>query len=84
MDMIVLSFIFLIFAILTMKYKTKRKIRIFTESILLVIFGLITLIYISSNYFTGEGINHTVLSAISLGLENAGFQGIVHNSVSIG
>ena len=74
MDMIVLSFIFLIFAFLTMKYKTKRKIRIFSESILLVLFGLITLIYISSNYFTGEGINHTVLSAISLGLENAGFQ----------
>lgn len=74
MSMIFLSLVFLIFSMLAMKYKTKRKIIVFLESTLLVLFGVVTLIYVSSNYFTGEGVNHTVLSAVRLGLGSAGFQ----------
>ena len=71
---ILYSIFFFIFAILTMKYKEKNIKRIFFESVLFFFFGLITIIYLSSNYFTGEGINETVISTLNLGLTNAGFK----------
>lgn len=57
-----------------MKYKEKNIKRIFFESLLFFLFGLITIIYLSSDYFTGEGINETVISTLNLGLSNAGFK----------
>ncbi|MFA6190988.1 MAG: phosphatidylglycerol--membrane-oligosaccharide glycerophosphotransferase [Sulfurimonas sp.] len=71
--MILLSFLFFIFAIFTMKYKEKNKGRIFFDASLFFIFGLLSIVYFVASYFTGHGINDTILATLNLGLGEAGF-----------
>lgn len=70
----VLSLLFFIFALFTMKYKEKNKKRIFLDATLFFIFGLLSLIYFVANYFTGYGITETIVDALHLGLKSAGFE----------
>ncbi|MDO9265543.1 MAG: phosphatidylglycerol--membrane-oligosaccharide glycerophosphotransferase [Sulfurimonas sp.] len=72
--MILLSIFFFIFAIVTMKYKEKNLKRIFLEATIFFIYGFFTIIYFVANYFTGAGINETIIAALNLGLSEAGFQ----------
>lgn len=74
MNIILLSFLFFVLAVLTMKYKEKNKKRIFLDASLFFLFGLLTIIYAVASYFTGDGINDTILAALNLGLGEAGFQ----------
>ncbi|MBU3939678.1 phosphatidylglycerol--membrane-oligosaccharide glycerophosphotransferase [bacterium] len=71
---ILFSFLFFIFALFTMKYKEKNKKRLFLDVTLFFIFGLLSLIYFVANYFTGHGIDETVIDALNLGLKSAGFE----------
>ena len=74
MNILLLSLLFFIFAIFTMKYKEKKRKRIFLDVGLFVLFGILTIIYFVASYFTGNGINETVLAALNLGLGEAGFE----------
>ncbi|MCX6051643.1 MAG: phosphatidylglycerol--membrane-oligosaccharide glycerophosphotransferase [Campylobacterales bacterium] len=74
MNMVLLSLVFFVFAVFTMKYKEKKKRRIFLDVSLFFLFGVLTIIYFVASYFTGHGINDTVIAALNLGLGNAGFQ----------
>jgi phosphoglycerol transferase len=72
--MMLLSLLFFIFALFTMKHKEKNKKRILLDATLFFIFGLLSLIYFVANYFTGYGITDTIIDALYLGLESAGFE----------
>lgn len=74
MNMILLSIFFFIFAIVTMKYKEKHPKRIFLDATLFFIYGLFSIFYFVANYFTGAGINETIIATLNLGLGEAGFQ----------
>lgn len=74
MNIIFLSIFFFIFAIFTMKYKQKNRKRVFFDIALFLLFGILTIIYFIASYFTGNGINETVLAALNLGLGEAGFE----------
>lgn len=76
--MLFLSALFFIFAILSAKYKEKKPKRLFFDAALFFIFGALGIIYFIANYFTGNGINETVLAALNLGLENAGFEEYIY------
>ncbi len=71
---LILSVILFILSIATAKYKQKNRFRIILDITLLIIFTIVTIIYIGANYFTGNGLNESVLATISLGLEGAGFK----------
>ncbi|MDD5401026.1 MAG: phosphatidylglycerol--membrane-oligosaccharide glycerophosphotransferase [Sulfurimonas sp.] len=73
MNMILLSIFFFIFAVVTMKYKEKHPKRIFLDATLFFLYGLFTIIYFVASYFTGAGINETIIAALNLGLGEAGF-----------
>lgn len=72
--MLLLSILFFILAIITMSYKQKRSLRAFFDTSLMVLYGLLFIIYYSANYFTGNGINETILATINLGMQDAGFR----------
>jgi phosphoglycerol transferase len=56
-------------------FNRKRKnVSAFFFSFILVVYIVITLIYIASNYFTGEGINDAVIFHLRYGLGGAGFK----------
>ena len=74
MNIIFLSIFFFIFAIFTMRYKQKNRKRVFFDIVLFLLFGILTIIYFIASYFTGNGINETVLAALNLGLGEAGFE----------
>ncbi len=74
MNIFLLSLLFFIFAIFTVKYKEKNIKRIFLDVTLFFIYGLFTIIYFVANYFTGAGINETIIATLNLGLSEAGFQ----------
>ncbi|OHD99961.1 MAG: hypothetical protein A3K14_02425 [Sulfurimonas sp. RIFCSPLOWO2_12_FULL_36_74] len=74
MNIFLLSLLFFIFAIFTVKYKEKNLKRIFLDVTLFFIYGLFTIIYFVANYFTGAGINETIIATLNLGLSEAGFQ----------
>lgn len=76
--MIVLSILFFIFAVATMKYKQKVSKRAFLDATLFFLFGILNIAYFVANYFTGAGINETVLAALNLGLEDAGFEEYIY------
>lgn len=57
-----------------MKYKEKNPKRIFLDSTLFFIYGLFGIFYFVANYFTGAGINETIIATLNLGLGEAGFQ----------
>lgn len=71
--MIFISCLFFILALLTLKYKNKGKNRAVLEAFLIFIFGSLTLLYFVSSYFSGNGINETILATINLGVQEAGF-----------
>jgi phosphoglycerol transferase len=71
--MIIFSLLFFIFALLSMRYKEKNKKRILIESFIFFIYGFLTILYFGANYFTGNGINETVVASLNLGLKDAGF-----------
>lgn len=73
MKIIFLSLFFFIFAIVTMKYKEKHSKRIFLDATLFFLYGLFTIIYFVASYFTGAGINETIIATLNLGLGEAGF-----------
>lgn len=74
MNIFALSLSFFLLAIATVKYKQKNKFRISIDIISFILFFIITIAYFSANYFTGNGINESVISTLSLGLNGAGFQ----------
>jgi phosphoglycerol transferase len=74
MNMILLSLFFFIFAIFTMKYKEKNPKRVFLDVALFFVYGLFSIFYFTANYFTGAGINETIIATLNLGLGEAGFQ----------
>lgn len=74
MNMLLLSLLFFIFSVATMKYKEKNKKRIIFDVSLFFLFGLLTIIYFVASYFTGHGINETIIAALQLGLDDAGFE----------
>lgn len=57
-----------------MSYKQKRSLRAFFDTSLIVLYGLFFIIYYSANYFTGSGINETILATLNLGMQDAGFR----------
>lgn len=72
--LLLLSFFFFISALFTMKYRAKKPKRLFLDAALLFCFGLITILYFIANYFTGKGINETILATLNLGLQDGGFE----------
>ena len=72
--MMLFSLVLFAFAILTMNYRVKNKKRVFFDSMIFFLFGLISIVYFTANYFTAVGINETVITTLSLGLGNAGFK----------
>lgn len=74
MQIFAISLLFLTLAILSMNYKEKNSFRILIESFLIFLFGVFSLLYLISDYFTGEGINSVVISTLKLGVLDAGFQ----------
>ncbi|MEK6658475.1 MAG: hypothetical protein AABY36_02200 [Campylobacterota bacterium] len=57
-----------------MKYKEKHPKRVFLDATLFFLYGLFTIIYFVASYFTGAGINETIIATLNLGLGEAGFQ----------
>ena len=74
MNMILLSLLFFIFAIFTMKHKQKHPRRLFFDASVFFIYGLFSIIYFVASYFTGAGINETIIATLNLGLGEAGFE----------
>lgn len=73
MSIIFLSIFFFLFAVITTKYKFKHPKRVLFDVSLFFFYGFLTIIYFVANYFTGAGINETVIATLNLGVGDAGF-----------
>ncbi len=68
-----LSVIYFTISLITAKYKTKNIYTSFFNAFAIFTYLALTIIYFSANYFTGEGVNETVLFTVQYGLDGAGF-----------
>lgn len=73
MNILFLSLLFFAFAVATTRYKLKHPKRVFFDASLFFFYGFLTIIYFVANYFTGAGINETVIATLNLGVGDAGF-----------
>ncbi|NLO17764.1 MAG: phosphatidylglycerol--membrane-oligosaccharide glycerophosphotransferase, partial [Arcobacter butzleri] len=73
-SLFIFSIIFFIFSLITSKYKQKKRFRIVLDLLLMIVFTTVSIAYYISNYFTGKGINESVITTLTLGLDGAGYE----------
>lgn len=73
MNIIFLSIFFFLFAVVTTRYKARHPKRVLFDASLFFLYGFLTIAYFVANYFTGAGINETVIATLNLGVGDAGF-----------
>ncbi len=67
------SLLFFIVALTSARYKSKKKAYLVLNASLVVIYLLVTITYLSANFFTGHGVDEAVIYTIVYGLGDAGF-----------
>jgi phosphoglycerol transferase len=74
MQSLIFSIILFILALATISYKQKSKLHITFDILFFLLFFIFTTSYIGAYYFTGKGIDESVLSTLALGVNGAGFK----------
>ena len=67
------SLLFFIVALASARYKSRKKAYLVLNASLVVIYLLVTITYLSANFFTGHGVDESVIYTIVYGLGDAGF-----------
>ena len=67
------SFTFLLIAIATVGYRKRERLSLLIDTFSLFLYLLMTIVYLSANFFTGHGVDEAVIYTLQYGLGKAGF-----------
>ena len=70
---LVISLLFFIVVLISARYKSKNRVYLVLDTSLIVVYLLVTITYLSANFFTGHGVDEAVIYTITYGLSDAGF-----------
>ena len=68
-----LSLIFFIISLISAKYKSRSQIYLILNTSAVILYFLISITYFSANFFTGHGVDNSVIYTLQYGLGDAGF-----------